>query len=183
MIDLLLLKWLGKAGSETFLISSELLLLVFALFVAVGVFGETTKSARWQPWHHAFGIVVFIGVAGEMIADAGVFISSARLQEIQEGEVAKLNEVTEKLRASNLELIAKFAWRELDKDQQLYIANAVRRYAGTSYDTAISDEPESLNLLNQIVVALESAGWAKRHCNCGRQGIRDSQGRSTSVIL
>jgi hypothetical protein len=45
-----------------------------AALVALGVFGETTKAPQWTPWHHAFGIVVFVGVAGEMIADAGEFV-------------------------------------------------------------------------------------------------------------
>jgi hypothetical protein len=78
MIDFLILEWLGKSGADTFLITSEVFLLIFAAVVAIGVLGETTKAPSWQPWHHAFGIIVFIGVAGEMMADAGVFISSAK---------------------------------------------------------------------------------------------------------
>ncbi len=174
MIDLLLLEWLGKAGSEKLLILSELLLLVFALLVAIGVLGETTKSTRWQPWHHAFGIIVFIGVAGEMVADAGVFISSSRLQELQEGEVAELTRTTAELRRNNLELEKKVAPRRLSSDQKRAMSAILSRVLVPIAIVSRMLDPEGKDFGDDLRDAFIGGHWgAVRYGNwTNRTGIK-----------
>jgi hypothetical protein len=99
---------------------SEWALLIFALFVVVGIIGEYKL-----PWYdhrlELFTLFVLIGVAGEMIADAGVFFCSGRLQTISDKEVAALNieSANLKLAASNTGLLASQAderSRTLERD-------------------------------------------------------------------
>ena len=151
-MDFLLLTWLDKSGADVFLITSELLLLLFAALVAVGVLGETFNSAYWQPWHRTFAIVVFIGVAGEMIADAGVFISSARLQEIQGAELTQATKVATIARGQAIDA-NELATAAIGR------AAALEKEAADARERAAKLEKDNLGLQAEVLELRKSVTW------------------------
>src|SRR2546423_1832590 len=78
---------LSKAAGSTALHISEWVVLLFGLLLVVGLIGELIPSL--PRWNRAFEVMVILGVAGELVGDAGVFVSSERLQEISDAEVAQ----------------------------------------------------------------------------------------------
>jgi|SRR5882724_8155779 len=108
-----MLLFLSKSATALWLEASEWALLVFGVALVVGLIGEHKgiKSATWKAREHIFSMLVVIGVAGELIADGGIFAFSGRLQTISDRENSKLNERAAKfekeaaeLRADNLAL-------------------------------------------------------------------------------
>lgn len=82
---------LAKDAATLWLEFSELALLLFGLLLVVGLMGEAAKSEKWKARHRIFEILVIIGVAGELLADGGIFGFSKRLQVISDQEIAGLN--------------------------------------------------------------------------------------------
>lgn len=71
---------------------AQIAVFVFGLFFLVGwIAEETTKDHPWNRYSAAFVVMAIIGVAGEWIADIGVFALSEHLQTISDKELAKLN--------------------------------------------------------------------------------------------
>ena len=64
----------------------EALLLVSALIVVIGLWGEY-RTPSWNIKYDLFTLLVAIGCAGELIADGGVFLFSHRLEIISDAEV------------------------------------------------------------------------------------------------
>jgi hypothetical protein len=81
---------LSKSGTSTALDISELLLLLFGVLLVVGLVGEYAESTHWRKHVKTFEMFVIIGVAGELLADGGIFLFSSRLQTITELEIAGL---------------------------------------------------------------------------------------------
>jgi hypothetical protein len=82
---------LSKSTTSTALDGSEIALLVFGLLLVVGAVGESAKSDNWKSWHGFFELLVIMAVAGELIADGGIFVFSKHLQTISDSEIAILN--------------------------------------------------------------------------------------------
>jgi hypothetical protein len=99
---------LSKDAAILGLDASEVALLLFGLLLVVGLVGEYAESERWKKYVKAFEMMVILGVAGELLADAGVFTFSARLQSLSDIEVARLNKQAAEAEAqaaeANLEL-------------------------------------------------------------------------------
>jgi hypothetical protein len=81
---------LSKSGTSTALNLSELLLLLFGLLLVAGLIGEYAESDRWKRYVKVFEMCVIIGVAGELIADGGIFLFSSHLQTIADLEIGAL---------------------------------------------------------------------------------------------
>ena len=83
---------LSKSATSILLDISEVALLLFGLLLAVGIIGEyaESKSERWKKHVNTFAMFVIIGVAGELLADGGIFLFSRHLQTIAEQEIAEL---------------------------------------------------------------------------------------------
>ena len=79
---------LTKPESHLGLDLSELLLLTCGALLTVGIVGEYAKSKKWSRLARTFAALVVIGVAGELVSDAGVFLFSRRLQVIADAELA-----------------------------------------------------------------------------------------------
>ena len=82
---------LSKSATSTALDISEVALLLFGILLVVGLIGEYAKSERWKKHVKTFEMLVIIGVAGELIADGGIFLFSSHLQTIADQEIAALN--------------------------------------------------------------------------------------------
>jgi hypothetical protein len=100
--------------------ASELVLLGSTVLLTVGLFGEWPDSESWKKrlLYKVSKAAVIIGVAGELLADGGVFQAGDRLQELEEKEIsaattsansakeraAQLTKDAEVLKGSNLKL-------------------------------------------------------------------------------
>jgi hypothetical protein len=82
---------LSKSVTSTWLDVSEIALLVFGVVLVIGLVGEVAKSDKWKKRLRLFEMLVIIGVAGELIADGGIFLFSRHLQTISEAEYSGLN--------------------------------------------------------------------------------------------
>lgn len=81
---------LSKPAISTLLEISEIVLLIFGALLVVGLIGESAKSERWKNHLRLFEMFVIIGVAGELLADGGIFLFSRRLQTIADLEITRL---------------------------------------------------------------------------------------------
>jgi hypothetical protein len=79
---------LSKSATSTWLGVSESLLLLFGVLLVVGLVGEYRESLKH--WVKVFEMFVIIGVAGELLADGGIFALSRHLETIANGEIATL---------------------------------------------------------------------------------------------
>jgi hypothetical protein len=86
---------LSKSSTATALDVSELILLCFGAVLVAGLVGEYRES--WKRRIKIFEMLVIIGVAGELLADGGIFLFSKRLQTTSDLEVARLNNDAAKL--------------------------------------------------------------------------------------
>lgn len=84
---------LSKPTAVLWLGISEWALLLFGIVLVVGLVGEHKgiKSAKWKARERIFSMLVVVGVAGELIADGGIFAFSGHVQSISDGEVAAAN--------------------------------------------------------------------------------------------
>ena len=64
---------------------SEYALILFSALVVLGLIGE--HAERWKKHIKFFEVLVIIGVAGELLADGGVFLFSSQLQTISDREL------------------------------------------------------------------------------------------------
>src|ERR1700730_589443 len=81
---------LSKSATTSALEISEIALLIFGVLLVVGLIGEYAEAERWKKLVKMFEMFVIIGVAGELIADGGIFVFSAHLTTISERENAGL---------------------------------------------------------------------------------------------
>jgi hypothetical protein len=100
----------SKPWAAAWLFNSEWALLLFGIVLVLGLIGEyfadnkKKEYPKFKKHKRLFEILVIVGVAGEIIADGGIFVFSGRLQTISDQEVAASNE-----RAGNAEKDAKNA--------------------------------------------------------------------------
>jgi len=83
--------FLSKSVTSISLDISEIALLLFGVLLVVGL-GEYARSERWKKYIRAFEMFVIIGVAGELLADGGVFLFSKHLQTIADLEIANVTQ-------------------------------------------------------------------------------------------
>ena len=101
---------LSKPWAVAWLSNSEWALLLFGIVLVWGLVGEyfadhkKKEYPRFKKHKRLFELLVIVGVAGELFADGGIFVFSARLQTISDAEVSTSNE-----RAGNAEKDAKYA--------------------------------------------------------------------------
>lgn len=98
---------LSKTATSTWLGLSEILLLLFGVLLVIGLIGEYRESLK--PWVKVFEMFVIIGVAGELLADGGIFALSRHLETIANGEIAVLTKQAADAndRAAEAEALAK----------------------------------------------------------------------------
>jgi hypothetical protein len=91
---------LSKSATSIALDTSEIVLLLFGILLTVGLIGEYAKSERWKKHVKTFEMLVIIGVAGELLADGGIFLFSSHLQTIADQEIADLTVTAGNAKAS-----------------------------------------------------------------------------------
>lgn len=143
------------------------MLLVSGIVLVVGIIGEI-RSSEWGVWLKRFEYLVLIGVAGELIADGGVFLFSSHLQTISDHEVAetflKASDADERSRTlvkENLLLQADVLRFQADV-LRLRKESEPRRLTGTQRDALIRmlmGTRDSVAILSRVVDT-ESADFA-----------------------
>jgi hypothetical protein len=105
---MLFLKEISEDSAQWLLAWSEVLLLISAVTLAIGIIGEWPESEQWRTrlWYKAAKAAVLLGVIGELLGDGGIFEASARLQLIQDKTVqeARTNAASANERAAILAL-------------------------------------------------------------------------------
>jgi hypothetical protein len=102
---------LSKSAVAAALDAADIALLAFGIVLVIGLLGEYSKSEKWQAHKKLFEMLVILGVAGELLADGGIFLWSKRLQAVADTEIAGLKvkaataeERSKALEAANLNL-------------------------------------------------------------------------------
>jgi len=139
---------------------SNVLLIVSAVLVATGLIGEWPESHSWKrrSLYKAAKYAVVIGVAGELLADAGVFKAGDRLQEIDGTAIVAAN----KRAADAQEALLKYREprsRELARHKQAVI-DALSHFPNTRFDTGLDHQSgEEADFLRALSATLKTAGW------------------------
>jgi hypothetical protein len=158
---------LSKSATSIALDISEVALLLFGILLVAGLIGEYAKSERWKKHVRVFEMLVIVGVAGELLADGGIFLFSSHLQTIADTEIAGLNNGAAQLRkqAAELEMArvkleATVLWRRLSKRQQSTLSDNLKPFAGLRVGVSyLNGEAEGLGFANDIATALRAAKW------------------------
>jgi hypothetical protein len=150
---------LSKSFTTTALDISELTLLLFGIVLVAGLVGEYIES--WKKKIKLFEILVIIGVAGELLADGGIFHFSKQLQTISELEVAKLNENASKANERAAILEQRLADRHVTLKQSEQMSAILKTHSGarvavTFISPAASDAQE---YAMEIAEAFAEAKW------------------------
>ena len=74
----------SRAFAESAEIAFDVALVVATVVVVVGLIGEYRKRGWWMQHHQLAELLVLVGVAAEVFAEAGSFWYSMRLQSIEE---------------------------------------------------------------------------------------------------
>jgi hypothetical protein len=134
---------LAKSPTITALDVSEWGLLVFGLILTIGALGEYKRlpglALRFFS-HTTFELMVAVGIAGEFLADGGVFLFSRHLQAISDGEFAGLNR-----EAADARREAASANKESGK---------ARKDAGDAIERASTNEKEAASLRKQAAALM-----------------------------
>ncbi len=139
---------LSKSATSIALDTSEIVLLLFGVLLTVGLIGEYAKSERWKRLVKTFEMLVIIGVAGELLADGGIFLFSSHLQTIADQEIADLT-----VTAGNAKTSAETAARAADR------AKASADEAKQKADGAVKSASDARTIANGA--RLESHAAAK----------------------
>jgi hypothetical protein len=80
---------LSKSATNSALNWSEVFLLICGVVLVIGIIGEEVE--KWELHKRLFVALVVAGVAGELIADGGIFLFSHQLQVMSDNEIAEAN--------------------------------------------------------------------------------------------
>jgi hypothetical protein len=135
----------SKSATTIGLNISEYLLLLFGLVLVIGLIGE--YRPKWESRKKLFELLVIIGVAGELLADGGIFAFSRRLQIISDAEVASLNkeagearqkageaiERSEQDRLARVKIEQRLGHRDISPEQADLIISALAPFKGRKF--------------------------------------------------
>jgi hypothetical protein len=130
---------LSEPDARWWVHASEVLLIVSAILLAAGLFGEWPDSESWKKrlLYKAAKAAVIVGVLGELLGDGGIFAGGDRLQELEgraiAGATAKAANANE--RAAQLEKEAAGAREraaQLEKETARLSAEAAQANARTA---------------------------------------------------
>jgi hypothetical protein len=94
ILPFVLLETVSKEAASAWALGGEIALLITSLLVLVGLYGERSWG-KWMPpvprikfLLEAAVLAVMLGVFGELISDAVIFLSSRQLKIVQDKEVS-----------------------------------------------------------------------------------------------
>lgn len=138
---------MGRAELETSLSTLDVWLIIFGVFVAIGVVGESVVGfLHWRRGNELQALQTAENLA-------------------QQKDIARLSAETataeQHAAEANLALARFKAPRTLNAEQRKRIADEVKAFAGTTYDEGVGpiNDPEPQFLLDAIGGVLREAGW------------------------
>ena len=160
--------------------ASEIALVFFGLLLLIGAIGEEKeerldRAARWPTAfrrHRRFKWIVILSLAGEFVADGGIFLFSEALQITTDFEVANAHEQTEIIRGRNLQLENLLLPRQLQPSEQM--EKALSPFTKTELLIINADDAESAAFASSFEV-LHFASWKVAFVpkeQCPSSGIR-----------
>jgi hypothetical protein len=156
---------LSKSVTSIALDISEIALLLFGIVLTIGLIGEYAKSERWKRYVRTFEMFVIIGVAGELLADGGIFLFSSHLQTIADQEIADLTRKLgdAKTLAEGAAAASSTARTEADLAQQK--ADAAEDMAGRAVNKSNKANTAAGNALTRAQKAGEYADLLAKRLN------------------
>jgi hypothetical protein len=175
--------------SKGWLDTSEILLLVSTIALVIGLIGEWPDSESWKA-RFAYKVAKFFVVAGcvgELLGDGGIFVTSRRLQFLQDLAVkeatnratdaaieasgahttaANANERAAKLEKENLVLERLLAQRRvfgMVPKEQSFVYAELAKFKGTTALVQVVPDFEARKLANDIFAILKGDGYAVRY--------------------
>jgi hypothetical protein len=118
---------LSKSATNSALNWSEVFLLLCGIILVVGIVGE--ESEKWEVHKKLFVALVIAGVAGELIADGGIFLFSHQLQVISDNEIADALKSAGDAKSSAIDAADAAHRAKLEADQVTGIAKAASSVA------------------------------------------------------
>ena len=155
---------LSKSATSAALDISEIALLLFGVLLVVGLVGEYAKSERWKRHVRIFEMFVIIGVAGELLADGGIFLFSRHLQTLANVEIASLNGVAEKERLARVKIEQDAANRDITPEDQKMLSSELSAFAGQRANIDVFPVTFEHEWIAQTLIAiLTNAHWNATH--------------------
>jgi hypothetical protein len=134
---------------------------------------ELESALFWLPWIKSgkfwAGVLVAIGIAGEIIGDRLAAPLEKVVDDAREAEISRLNNNTARLQAENLELQGVMLPRRLSIIGHNEAPKAptqfagIRVFAGTEAWIQVAPDDEAQTLANDVVFILTWAGWKPRY--------------------
>jgi len=155
---------------------SELTLILSSILLFVGLFGEWPDSESWKKTllYRAAKAAVIVGVLGELIGDGGIYTAGDRIQEIDEGIIAKLtceNNALQKALAPRVLL----PYRTNRRVSSHLLAEksfaGINSFSETVVKMQTAPDFESQRLSEDIKILLERAVWVVNRIDESESGL------------
>jgi len=146
------------------------------------------KSIRWsETWVVVFGVIVAVGIVGEVAFGLHTFFLNKRFRNEQKAEeqrsreeiarltsetekarhaaadaqaqAARANETAEHERLERVKIEQRLAPRHVSAAQQKQISDSLKRYAGQKLNVFVyNSSPEAVSIANEVIAALDKHG-------------------------
>jgi hypothetical protein len=170
---------LSKSTTETAVNVAEVVILASSLVLVFGAIGEYLEGHHglpaWMEWPKiVFIVLVVIGLIGEVIGDAGVYVFSEHLQSINDAEESALRRQVKSEIDARLKLEKEFLWEGprdvLIRSSQDMFKIALERFSGQKFKMSICtpDMPgphvivpfdETARAAQAMRIVLYKCGW------------------------
>jgi hypothetical protein len=172
--------FLSKSAATVWLDISEIALLAFGAILVLGLVGEYSDSPRWTKRVKLFAGLVILGVAGELLADGGVFLFSRRLQVISDSEIAdaqlaasQAQERAAKADLARVQLEERMAWRHLSTVQRDALCMTLPpRFTNLILVLSSPQDPEAWQYANEFGTAIREFGISQGFGASGHLGTQ-----------
>ena len=159
---------LSKSATLTGLHIAEMAVLLFGFAFLMGwIAEEFTKSENWKKFQRLFVVIAIVGVAGEWIADLGVFELTEHLQNIDGREIAEINREAAQLAKDSA-------------SARVQIATANQRAADAERDAAVATE-RAAQAESHLAEANARAAQANTKAEGFRLSIADANSRAAAA--
>ncbi|HVP44816.1 MAG TPA: hypothetical protein VMS96_15410, partial [Terriglobales bacterium] len=129
----------------------------------VGLVGECSRSDRWKKHVRIFEMCVIIGVAGELLADGGIFLFSRHLQKIADEELAQVTKEAGIAKVSAKEAAGAASRAETAAGNAGNLSDRAATSAGNALELARGARQEADSFEKDIISAKKQAAEAESH--------------------
>lgn len=172
---------LSEPDAEYWLGFSDIALMVSAVLVVVGLFGEFPDSDAWKKTslYEAAKWGVIIGIGIELLGDAGVYRAGERVHDLDKKAIGEAM-----TRAANAEetLVAYRAQRHVSDGQKERLEKVTKRYPATSFVAVTSIANEPWIFLLELSRLLRKDGWNWLPVEHGLQANDGSPAEGVSIL-